>query len=232
MLDALKISFSQLEEKTKLELQLLQSDPKFWQFALRDKLLRVSQLFSSQATDQIHFNDAESRWAYLGTYTAAHATLVQAIVTSGRFQPLTDFLKGRNSKERLVYFSAVMIIIIYWELACGQNIDKKPHTVVLLHSDITYENLAMILVLLFSGYMSAVLVQGQVVRFLVSINFCHPTQSGCFWITVSNGLILHRSSCGMFAAYHFVMVPLTFVRASVKTKGNYKSSLQAMLLRR
>lgn len=110
VLDSLKISFSQLEEKTKLELQLLQSDPKFWQFALRDKLLRVSQLFSSQATDQIHFNDAESRWAYLGTYTAAHATLVQATVTSGRFQPLTDFLKRRNSKERLVCFSAVMII--------------------------------------------------------------------------------------------------------------------------
>jgi len=100
VLHALKTSFSQLEEKTKLELQLLQSDPQFWKVALRDKLLRVSQLFSSQATDQIHFNDAESRWAYLGTYTAAHATLVQATVMSGRFEPLTEFVKQSNSKER------------------------------------------------------------------------------------------------------------------------------------
>ncbi|XP_068726070.1 uncharacterized protein [Montipora capricornis] len=101
VLGALKISLVQLEEKTKLELQLLQSDPKFWQVALRDKLLRVSQLFSSQATEQIPFNDAESCWAYLGTYTAAHATLVQATVTSGQFEPLTEFIKRRNSKERL-----------------------------------------------------------------------------------------------------------------------------------
>ena len=102
MLQALKTSFSQLEEKTKLELQLLQSNPQFWNTALRDKLLRVSQLFSSQATDQIHFNDAESRWAYLGTYTAAHATLVQATFTSGRFEPLTEFIKNSHSKERSV----------------------------------------------------------------------------------------------------------------------------------
>lgn len=100
VLHALKTSFSQLEEKTRLELQLLQSDPQFWKVALRDKLLRVSQLFSSQATDQIHFNDAESRWAYLGTYTAAHATLVQATVTSGRFEPLTEFIRKCNSKDR------------------------------------------------------------------------------------------------------------------------------------
>lgn len=102
---------------------------------------------------------------------------------------------------------------IYWEVVCAQNVGKKPHTVLLLHSDITYKNLTMVLVLLFSGYMSAALVLGQVVRFLVSINFCHPTLSGCFWITVSNGLTLHRSSCRMFVAYHFVMVPLTFVGA-------------------
>lgn len=89
-----------MEEKTKLELKLLQSDPQFWQVALRDKLLRVSQLFSSQATDQIHFNDAESRWAYLGTYTAAHATLVHAIVTSGQFEPLTEFVKKAHKKEK------------------------------------------------------------------------------------------------------------------------------------
>ena len=69
---------------------------------MRDKLLRVSQLFSSQATDQIHFNDAESRWAYLGTYTAAHATLVHATVTSGRFEPLTEFVKKAHKKERSV----------------------------------------------------------------------------------------------------------------------------------
>lgn len=101
VLQTLKLSFSQLEEKTKLELKLLQSDPQFWQVALRDKLLRVSQLFSSQATDQIHFNDAESRWAYLGTYTAAHATLVHATVTSGQFEPLTEFVKKAHKKERL-----------------------------------------------------------------------------------------------------------------------------------
>lgn len=102
VLQTLKLSFSQLEEKTKLELKLLQSDPQFWQVALRDKLLRVSQLFSSQATDQIHFNDAESRWAYLGTYTAAHATLVHATVTSGQFEPLTEFVKKAHKKERSV----------------------------------------------------------------------------------------------------------------------------------
>ena len=113
MLGALKISLVQLEEKTKLELQLLQSDPKFWQVALRDKLLRVSQLFSSQATDQIHFNDAESCWAYLGTYTAAHATLVQATVTSGQFEPLTEFIKRRNSKERLVHWQCSDLI--HWQ---------------------------------------------------------------------------------------------------------------------
>lgn len=131
MLQALKTSFSQLEEKTKLELQLLQSNPQFWNTALRDKLLRVSQLFSSQATDQIHFNDAESRWAYLGTYTAAHATLVQATFTSGRFEPLTEFIKNSHSKERSVVIKVkgehyiilstvkwimhfIFLILIYW----------------------------------------------------------------------------------------------------------------------
>lgn len=131
MLQALKTSFSQLEEKTKLELQLLQSNPQFWNTALRDKLLRVSQLFSSQATDQIHFNDAESRWAYLGTYTAAHATLVQATLTSGRFEPLTEFIKNSHRKgrsvvikvkgERYIILSMVkwimhfiFLILIYW----------------------------------------------------------------------------------------------------------------------
>ncbi|KAL9988152.1 hypothetical protein ACROYT_G002560 [Oculina patagonica] len=101
VLQALKTSFSQLEEKTKLELKLLQSNPQYWQVALRDKLLRVSQSFSSQATDQIHLNDAESRWAYLGTYAAAHATLVHATVTSGRFEPLTEFVKKSRNNERL-----------------------------------------------------------------------------------------------------------------------------------
>lgn len=101
VLEALKTSFSQLEEKTKLELKLLQSDPHFWKVALRDKLLRVSQLFSSQATDQIQFNDAESRWAYLGTYTAAHATLIHAVVTSGQFEPLTEFVRKSQDLERL-----------------------------------------------------------------------------------------------------------------------------------
>lgn len=131
VLQALKTSFSQLEEKTKLELQLLQSNPQFWNTALRDKLLRVSQLFSSQATDQIHFNDAESRWAYLGTYTAAHATLVQATFTSGRFEPLTEFIKNSHSKERSVVIKVkgehyiilstvkwimhfIFLILIYW----------------------------------------------------------------------------------------------------------------------
>ena len=100
VLQALKTGLIQLEEKTKLELQLLQSDSKFWQVALRDKLLRVSQLFSSQATDQIHLNEAESHWAYLGTYTAAHASLIHATVTSGRFEPLTKFVKESHRKER------------------------------------------------------------------------------------------------------------------------------------
>ena len=109
VLEALKTSFSQLEEKTKLELKLLQSDPHFWKVALRDKLLRVSQLFSSQATDQIQFNDAESRWAYLGTYTAAHATLIHAVVTSGQFEPLTEFVRKSQDLERFV----LLAIVIY-----------------------------------------------------------------------------------------------------------------------
>ena len=96
----MKRSLAELEEKTKLELQLLQSDPELWRIALREKLIRVSQLFSSQATDQVHFNDAESRWAYMSTYTAAHASLMYATVLSGCFEPLTEFLRNGHRQER------------------------------------------------------------------------------------------------------------------------------------
>ncbi|PFX30909.1 hypothetical protein AWC38_SpisGene4303 [Stylophora pistillata] len=122
VLEALKTSFNQLEEKTKLELKLLQSDPHFWKVALRDKLLRVSQLFSSQATDQIQFNDAESRWAYLGTYTAAHATLIHAVVTSGQFEPLTEFVKKSQNLERVYIGVHAKLFLLSKFVSAVQNL--------------------------------------------------------------------------------------------------------------
>ena len=94
------MSFGGLEEKTRLELQLLDSNPEMWQKALKEKLILVSQCFSSQATDLVSFETAESRWAYIGTYTAAHASLLYSTLSSGCLEPLTQLIQHSQMKQR------------------------------------------------------------------------------------------------------------------------------------
>ncbi|XP_032230215.2 uncharacterized protein LOC5505987 [Nematostella vectensis] len=100
VLKALKTSFHHLEEKTRLELKLAQLDPELLHTILRDKLIRVSHKFSKQGTQQTLFDDAESRWAYVGTYTAAHASLVMATLHSACFPPLDKFLHENKKSKR------------------------------------------------------------------------------------------------------------------------------------
>ena len=78
----------------------MQLDPQLCHGILRDKLIRVSHRFSKQGTQQTLFDDAESRWAYMGTYTVAHASLVMATLQSGIFPPLDDLMKKIHKESR------------------------------------------------------------------------------------------------------------------------------------